>query len=522
MDAYIFKTGRVLTPWGDPVASAPVLNVPLEHSLPRALSAAGALRVWTDVAREEFKPDPVECLLCTEDLWITPELAEAFVNAARATGKPSILAIPRGLFTDFTTAVQQLGRVERDGREFFTYPLVWLPGGARWKYPEDLTQIVGAEPIEVDLDVRPITMPVHRIFAEDRKFELPLTHKAVVRVTHWMHVLRANQLGLLAWGSRLYTVHPVRILWAALRAMSINQHKVMQKLVTRGRGCEIHPSAVVEASTLGDNVKIGANAVVRFSHLGDGVSVSDQCNIQYSVLGQGSTVARMGMLQSCVLYPGANSGHYGLQLCVVGKDTFVGGECILGDFKPGSTIKVMQDGELIDTKTNTLGCAVGHDCAIMMRATFYAGREIPNGVTIIGPPGDVVAKVPPGLPTSEPLMAVGGILQPYSEFSRTQTRLDTKEPAAEPAVEQAASGEATEALEEGPEEPEAVAEQPGTQDHRADEAVDDSSAPTNPSDAAEAAEDVADAPVAVAVEDVVETLADARDGTEKPAPAEAT
>ena len=418
MDAYIFKTGRQLTPWGDPVASAAVLNVPLRHSLPAALTAAGAQRVWTDVARQEFKPEPVEALLVSEDLWITPELTEAFVKAARASGKPAILAVTDGLFIQFTAAVQQLRIVERDGQRLHLYPMVWIPGGTRWKYPDDLIDTEGVEPLPMELGVRPMSIPVHRIFAEDRKFELPLTHLAAVRITHWMHVLRANQIALIAWGARLYTVTPYKLLWAAIRAMSVNHHRVMQKLVTRGRGCEIHPSAVVEASTLGDNVKIGANAVVRFSHLGDGVSISDQCNIQYSVLGEGATVARMGMLQSCVLYAGANSGHYGLQLCVVGRDTFVGGECILGDFKPGSTIQVMQDGELVDTGTNTLGCAVGHDCAIMMRATFYAGREIPNGVTIIGPPGDVVAKIPDNLPTDEPLMAVGGVLQPYSEFSR--------------------------------------------------------------------------------------------------------
>jgi NDP-sugar pyrophosphorylase family protein len=213
-----------------------------------------------------------------------------------------------------------------------------------------------------------------------------------------------------------------------IRAMSIAPANVMQKLVNKGRGCEIHPSAVVEASTLGDYVKVGANAVVRFSHLGDSVRIGDQANVQYSVLGDHATVARMGMLQSCVLHAGANSGHYGLQLCVVGRDTFVGGECILGDFKPGSTIQVFHEGELVDTGTNTLGCAVGHDCAIMMRATFYAGREIPNGVTIIGPPGDIVAKIPPGLPKNTPLMAVGGVLQPYANFERRAPPRDNPDP----------------------------------------------------------------------------------------------
>ena len=192
MDAYIFKTGRHLTPWGDPVAKACVLNEPLEHSLPAALGAAGAQRVWTDVAREEFQPEPVEAVLATDDLWITPELAEAFVQQARELGKPAILALTTGLFTDFSAAVQRLGSAQHDGRDVLLYPLVWIPGGTRWKYPDDLTEAEGLAPVCVDLAVRPIDMPVHRIFSEDRKFSLPPDPPGV-RARHALDARAARQ-----------------------------------------------------------------------------------------------------------------------------------------------------------------------------------------------------------------------------------------------------------------------------------------------------------------------------------------
>jgi carbonic anhydrase/acetyltransferase-like protein (isoleucine patch superfamily) len=101
---------------------------------------------------------------------------------------------------------------------------------------------------------------------------------------------------------------------------------------------------------------------------------------------------------------------------VVGRQTFVGGEVILGDFKPDGEVMVMQEGALVSAQTNLLGCAVGHGCRIMMRATFYAGREIPNGYTIIGPPRDIVARVPVGLPEGEPLIAHDGVLEPYARW----------------------------------------------------------------------------------------------------------
>ena len=441
MDAFVLKTSRVLTPWNDHVASVPVHNLPLHHALPAALSLGGAENVFVDVARGEVG-EAGEALVTTDDLWITPELVAAFVRKARSYGKASILAVRRGLFTEFTSPLQHLREVDPGGGACLVYPLVWVPDISRWTPGGDLVEEEQLTPLPIDLEVRPMEIPVHKVFSADEKFLLPLTHLACVRICHWMHILRANQVGLLAWGARLFAVQPHRLVWAAIRAMSVNKFKVMQKLTTRGRGCEIHPSAVIEASTLGDNVEVGAGAVIRFSHLGNGVRISDQANVQYSVLGDGATVARMGMLQSCVLFPGANSGHYGLQLCVVGRDTFVGGEVILGDFRPEGTIKVRHEGELHSTGTRVLGCAVGHDCQIMMRATFYAGREIPNGYRIIGPPRDIVAKIPLGLPPGEPLMAHDGVLEPYSQ-RRPSTETAPTPPQAATAVSRQPSEDPT-------------------------------------------------------------------------------
>jgi hypothetical protein len=60
-----------------------------------------------------------------------------------------------------------------------------------------------------------------------------------------------------------------------------------------------------------------------------------------------------------------------------------------------------------------MGCAVGHDVRILMRASFYPGRELPNGVTILGPTRDMVAKIPASLPLEQPLLAQDGTLVPY-------------------------------------------------------------------------------------------------------------
>ena len=49
---------------------------------------------------------------------------------------------------------------------------------------------------------------------------------------------------------------------AVLFSFSKDPRKLIRKICSEGKGCTIHPSAVVEGCLLGDYVTIGANAVV--------------------------------------------------------------------------------------------------------------------------------------------------------------------------------------------------------------------------------------------------------------------
>lgn len=442
MQAVLLPVPHTLSPWGDPVREARVEDTPVHALLEQTLRDAGCAEVERASGEDaELRAEGAGCVVATEDLWVTRALVRDFLKQARARTTPSILALPSDdRMVRFSATLQDLGTRDVDGTPCRIYPLAYIPPGHALALSGDLATSPpnGAEPLRIDPQTQDYDIPVHRVFSPDRKLILPLTHRCAVRIGHWMHILRANQLARLAWGSALLKERPLRLLWALLRSMSLNPARVMEKLTVRGRGCQIHPTAVVEASVLGDNVRVGANAVVRFSHLADNAVVGDACHVLYSVVGEGASIARMGMLQSCVLYPHANSGHYGLQLCVIGRDTFVGGEVILGDFKPDGNIHVMHRGALVNTHTNLLGCAMGHDCSIMMRATMYAGREVPNGYTIIGPPHDIIAKIPAGLPgDGAPLIAHHGELTPYREVLRAQAEARAPSANAQPSAEAA-------------------------------------------------------------------------------------
>lgn len=366
---------RAIGPWGDLAADLPVLGRPLSEWRKEALTLPAGVHGR---------------LTASEDLWVTPALAQAFARAAAAGGKPVALALKAGLQTDFAGAMQE---VDRRG-DLWVYPLSWSP-----RPPGSSDTLPGGhEPLVIDDEAKPLELPIHKALVPGGNLTLPLTGRGVVRVTHWIHVLRANQLALLAHGHDLMHTRPLRLLAAAMRARSIDQHKVMARLTQRIRkptAPDVHPTAVVEASVLGPGSRVGAHAVVRHSYLAANAIVGDQASVVSSVLGEGASVGRMGMLQSCVLMKGANTGHFGHQLCVIGRDTFIGGEVILADFTPAETSHVQdQEGALHPAETPLLGCAVGHNVRLMAGLYVAPGRAIPNGVTIIGPQRDVLRRLP--------------------------------------------------------------------------------------------------------------------------------
>jgi carbonic anhydrase/acetyltransferase-like protein (isoleucine patch superfamily) len=415
MKAVILTTGRRISPFDDPVGECLVFDRPIQESLKETLGQAGANHLQVQDEDSEISGDEAS-LVATDDLWVTVELAKAFVSTAKDMGRPGVLAIPDGLLTQYTEALQDLGRATVDGRACRIYPMAWLPAGEPRRLRKSLaSDFEGLEPILVEDRSKPLHFPLHKALVPEGRLTLPLTDRAAVRICHWMHILRANQMALIAYGHSLLNPPRVRLLWTLVKARSYNRWRVMQTLVRKGKDCDIHPSAIVEASTLGNGVSVGAGAVVRLSYLADGVSVSDHAHVSASVLGRGASVSRMAMLQGCVLYPGAETGHYGFQLCVIGRDTFLGGEVFLADFNAEGEVTVRHDGAVVPAGTNLLGCAVGHDVRIFMGTVVDPGREIPNGYVILGPRDSVISKIPQGLPRGLALTGHKGVLRPMRD-----------------------------------------------------------------------------------------------------------
>ena len=135
---------------------------------------------------------------------------------------------------------------------------------------------------------------------------LPLTDAIVIPVGHWSQTLWGNllSLGPYLW-RELVGDNPLKMIFrlgmAMVLSFSTDPRKLIRRFVQKGKGCTIHPSAVVEGCLLGDYVTIGANAVVRGCVLRDGARVEELAIVEGSVLSEGAVVQRQGMVKYAVL-----------------------------------------------------------------------------------------------------------------------------------------------------------------------------------------------------------------------------
>lgn len=291
-------------------------------------------------------------------------------------------------------------------------PLVGVlaPGG-----PASLERLAAAEPLVLSPAETTLSIPLPGGGAGGAAAaEVPMSAHLAVPVGHWLGWLWANLLALGPWlfGEFLGTFFPLIALrygWAALRARSVRPARVGAALGRRGRGCVVHPSAVVEGSWLGDGVHIGANAVVRGCVLADGAAVEDLGLAEGCVLGPGARVLRTGMVKFSVLGPRAMAGG-DMQLAALDAGASVKLTAALFDQAFGQPVEVGFAGMRHPAPFGFAGVCVGAGTAVGGGVRVAPGRVLPAGLTILADPDTVVRRVPAGL--SGAVVVRGGALEP--------------------------------------------------------------------------------------------------------------
>jgi len=330
---------------------------------------------------EEMPEDRIR-LLVREDVVLTQDAVQAMLEVA---GDEDVAWSTGGRAGVFHQQIA-LG----DAGPWF---VALAPGGAVTE-----ARIAAATPTEIDLKERLLTFPLSEAHHGVAAVELPITDRLVLPTRHWLQLLWANLLGLgpHLWRS-LIGRNILQVLrrggWALLRAGSLNPRRIGAKLGRKGKGCQIHSSAVVEGCWLGDDVEIGAGAVVRGSVLADGASVEDLALVEFSVLGPGARVQRQAMVKFSVL--GVNSAAGGLmQLGTLDRNAALKRTGVLMDMALGQGVEVIVDGARVPAPLGLAGVCVGEGSVVGAGVQVAPGRVIPPGIQVVSGPDTTLCRIP--------------------------------------------------------------------------------------------------------------------------------
>ncbi len=320
-------------------------------------------------------PSEVEgpAFVVARDLWYSPGLPSA-LKALAAEGQLVRLARTPDGPGAFCDPLSRLPREE--GRILFD---CWfVPSGMKVSVAAFKSEEVEAKRVELSGRTHTINTPMDPELLGRDSIDIVVGPDACVPVSHWVELLRANliAIGTQVLAASLFSAG-LQLMWAAFRAMSLNPFKILQKLTTRGRKCTIHPSAVVEGCTLGDNVQIDAHAVLRGCHIGNNVQIGAHTIADFSVFGEGSRLTRKGGANLSVVYPGASVGG-DLQLAFVGEKVTTKLYSVGTDMVLGGPVQVKSPRGRLSVDIGYQGVCLGH------RAFLGSGIWIAPG-RVIGP-----------------------------------------------------------------------------------------------------------------------------------------
>jgi len=314
--------------------------------------------------------DPDEYIIFDDNLYFTQELLKEFIVRSQKQRKSTTCALKSGVTTLRTViAAQEV----KTSSSYIEYSLRYLP---KEKFRGEYHPLV----IDSDQVYTHIPMPGH--ICENQRYLIPMTERFIIQINHWVNLWAANVITLLAEGARLQKASKIKLAIFALKARSLDRWKILCQLNKIGRNCDIHPTAYIEGSTIGDDVTIGARVTIRESVIGSGAFIGNGVVIEESVIGEKSTILTGHILYS-VLYPGTFTVAQMISASLIGKDTFIGSDVVLTDFRlDGKNVLVVKDGAKIDTGNKLIGCCLGHGVYLGAGSIVAPGRAIPGGMRI--------------------------------------------------------------------------------------------------------------------------------------------
>jgi acetyltransferase-like isoleucine patch superfamily enzyme len=369
MNAYRITTSKIIEPFNEHPGHSLIVNQELARLQRETLQNCGLeLKPIANIAEiDESK----EHIIFVDSLYFTKELLNEFLARSRVENCRTTCAAKPGVTTLRSVVNTQDVMIYPDRIE---YGLSYVPGKSPTGDPV---------PVVIDLEqfYEAFPMPEHMFGSKD--YPIPVTDLLIAQIDHWSNLWGMNMATLLSEAAKLKKASKLKLLRLALRAASFNQWRVASKLNRIGCNCDIHPTAYIEGSTIGNNVRVGAGSVIRESIIGDKSYIGNNVTIDLSVAGEECNIRNGAVVQYAVLYPGTFTMTRLISISLCGRNTFLGDGVVLSDFRLNrAPVTVIKDGRQIDTGNTFIGSCLGHGVYLGAGIVLAPGRTIPNGTRI--------------------------------------------------------------------------------------------------------------------------------------------
>lgn len=385
MRRVILRVPDPIPPFNEPARDLRILNKPL-WLLQRDLLARHCQGEIEVGALEEVSSLKGELLVHKDNLFFNASLVDTFVSEARARGRPCQIAFSPDDAAIITHALPVQEGIRRQG-DCYVADMYYFPEGLALQ-PEPL--LIDTLPREMGYYHIPSYMAPHM---GDLVFQIPW--RAFLSIESWLQVWMANiPFGVFCWGR--IREQEVEESWrwklrVALRSFLERKHFYScSEMVRIGKNCSIDPTAILEGPTvIGNNVNIGAGVVITNSLIGNHVTVMQGSQVMLSVVSDYCYLPfRAGLFMTAFMENSMVAQNTCLQICVVGRNTFIGANNVFTDFNLlGKPLRIRHRGELRETGMAVLGGCVGHNVKVGSGFVVYPGRTIESGSVLVAPEG---------------------------------------------------------------------------------------------------------------------------------------
>jgi carbonic anhydrase/acetyltransferase-like protein (isoleucine patch superfamily) len=337
-----------------------------------------------EITKMALAGEQVETLVVSDNLFFNDYLIAEFIERAQAGEKPVRLAFRR----DDPAIANHVLPLTHSFVEMGDLILAGI-----WYLPKGVDQVNAARPLVIDTESRERGYyhipPYMASETGDLIYQLP--RKAFVMVESWMHLFIIDILfGAFARGANVEDRvasdwrYRLKILWRAL----IEQKQVLDcsELVQIGQNVSIDPSAVIHGpTTIGNNVNIGPGVVIDNCIIGNNVNISQGCQLMLSVVNDGCFLPfRAALFMTTLMENTMVAQNTCLQLCVIGRDSFVGAGTTFTDFNVlPAPLRIFGNGKLEKTDMYVMGGCVGHHCRLSAGLIIYPARTVESDVVLL-------------------------------------------------------------------------------------------------------------------------------------------